>query len=189
MSSAAVRFTSADLAVLPENGNVYEIIEGELLVSRQPSWHHQFVCTRIARFLDEWKDETGLGVVNFAPGVIFADDDDVAPDVVWMSHDALRTALGEDGKLHSAPELAVEVLSPGKANEIRDRETKLKLYSRRGVLEYWVIDWMNHRMEVFRRENAVLKLAATLFPMDDLTSPLFPGFSRRVGTLFYEPRP
>jgi len=52
-------------------------------------------------------------LANTAPGVIFAEDNNVAPDVVWVSRSRLRTALGADSKLHSAPESAVEVLSPG----------------------------------------------------------------------------
>jgi Uma2 family endonuclease len=53
-----------------------------------------------------------------------------------------------DGKLYAAPDLVVEVLSPGRENEERDRETKLTLYSRRGVLEYWIVDRFTRRVEV-----------------------------------------
>ena len=60
------------------------------------------------------------------------------------------------------PPLSGVVLSPGAANEKRDREAKLKLYSRRGVDEYWIVDWRQRRLEVFRREEARLVLAATL---------------------------
>ncbi|WP_414421341.1 Uma2 family endonuclease [Synechococcus sp. W60.1] len=75
-------------------------------------------------------------MANTAPGVIFAEDNNVAPDVVWVSRSRLRTALGADGKLHSAPESAVEVLSPGACNIGQDKQTKLKLYSRLGLQEY-----------------------------------------------------
>ena len=86
--------------------------------------------------LQEWSTQAATGVPNLAPGVIFADDDAVVPDVVWASTARLATALEADGKLHAAPELAVEVLSPGASNERRDREATLKLYSRRSVAEY-----------------------------------------------------
>lgn len=182
----AARLTSADLALLPEDGKCYELIEGELYVSRQPSYEHQYTCTRLCRFLDEWNDEGNSGVVLSAPGLIFADDDDVAPDLVWISHGRFTNALDEAGHLHVAPELVVEVLSPGLANERRDRETKLKLYSRRGVQEYWVVDWMRQRAEVHRREQKALTLAATLYAQDTLAAPLLPGFSRRIGDLFFK---
>ena len=87
----------------------------------------------------------------------------------------MAAIFGPDGKLHAAPELIIEVLSPGAANEKRDREAKLKLYSRRGVEEYWIVDWRQRRIEIFRREQAQLALAATVMESDILTSPLLPG--------------
>ena len=180
----ALRWTSADLAVLPDNGKRYEIIDGELYISRQPHWHHQRTCGKIVAALETWSAHTGAGEANLAPGVIFAEDDDVAPDVVWISQARRATALGADGHLHAAPELVVEILSPGTANERRDREAKLKLYSRRGVLEYWIVDWRAQQVEIYRREALALRLVTTLHPADTLTSPLLPGFACQVATLF-----
>lgn len=183
----AEKFTSADLELMPHDGKRYEIIEGELYVSRQPGFEHQYTCVRLGRFLDEWNDQSGLGVTIAAPGLIFAEDDDVAPDLVWMSHERLLPALDHAGHLHAAPELVVEVLSPGKANEDRDRQAKLKLYSRRGVQEYWIVDWMQRQVEVHRRKRGRLLLAATLYAQDMLTSPLLPGFSCHIAALFFSP--
>ena len=116
--------------------------------------------------------------------MIFADDDDVAPDVVWISRERLAVTLDQTGHLHTAPELVVEVLSPGSANERRDREVKLKLYSRRGVNEYWIVDWQQRKVEVYRRQQMALHLLATLYAIATLTSPLLPGFACPVVTLF-----
>lgn len=63
-----------------------------------------------------------MGIVLIAPGLIFAEDDDVAPDIVWSSRKRLAQAVDAVGHLHAAPELVIEVLSPGKANEYRDRD-------------------------------------------------------------------
>ena len=174
------RFTSADLEAFPDDGKRYEIIDGELYVSKQPHFYHQRVCLNVAFKLEQ----SGSGQASMAPGLIFADDDDVAPDVVWVSSGRLSITLRPDGKLHAAPELIVEVLSPGAANEKRDREAKLKLYSRRGVDEYWIIDWRQRRIEVFRREEARLVLAATLSESDTLKTPLLPAFRCGVVDLF-----
>jgi Uma2 family endonuclease len=181
--STILRWTSADLAVLPDDGKRYEIIDGELYMSRQPHWHHQRTCVKLCAVLEAWSMQTGAGEANLAPGVIFAEDDDVSPDVVWISQARRATALGADGHLHAAPELVVEVLSPGSTNERRDREAKLKLYSRRGVLEYWIVDWRAQQVEVYRREDLALRLVATLYPADTLQSPLLPGFACQVATL------
>jgi len=180
------KLTSADLEVLPEDGKLYELIEGELYVSRQPSWDHQYTCLRLGRFLDEWSDQTGLGVVNAAPGLIFAEDDDVAPDLVWISQSTLSTALGEDRKLHSAPELVIEVLSPGFSNQQRDRQAKLKLYGRRGVQEYWIVNGQEHEVEIYRHDGTSLNFSGTLRIDDLLESPLLPGFSCQVSKLFFQ---
>lgn len=181
----ARKFTSADLLLMPDDGKRYEVIEGELYVSRQPSFDHQYACTQLARFLSDWDEKDTRGVTLYAPGVILADDDDVAPDVVWISRERLAGTLDKAGHLHTAPELVVEVLSPGKANEERDRRAKLKLYSRRGVTEYWIVDWMRRVVEVYRRERDALVLAATLHATDALESPLLPGFSCLVSKLFF----
>jgi Uma2 family endonuclease len=182
--NATLRWTSADLEVMPDNGKRYEIIDGELYVSKSPTFHHQFACGQIHTALNVWSQETGLGMANFGTGVIFADDDDVIPDVVWISGDRLKQILGKDGHFHAAPDLVVEVLSPGGANEKRDRESKLKLYSRRGVLEYWIVDWVFHQITVYRRKGRGLKLHSTLRATDLLTSPVLPGFQIPVRKVF-----
>lgn len=182
--SDALRWTSDDLEVLPDNGKRYEIIDGELYVSKSPTYHHQYACGEIFGHLREWSKETGLGEANSGAGIVFADDDDVIPDVVWTSRKRLDKIVGEDGHFHAAPEIVVEVLSPGSVNEKRDRKTKLKLYSRRGVLEYWIVDWILWEISVYRRKGASLKLQATLHASDKLTSPILPGFSCEVRNIF-----
>jgi Uma2 family endonuclease len=180
--TTSLRWTSRDLEALPDDGKRYEIIEGELHVSRQPHWYHQYVSGRIFAVLQAGCERAGHA--NLAPGLIFAEDDDVAPDVVWISNARLAAALGVDGKLHAAPELVVEVLSPGAPDGHRDRELKRKLYSRRGVLEYWIVDWQLRQITVYRREQAQLALAATLFESDTLETPLLADFSCPVARLF-----
>ena len=180
--TTSLRWTSADLELLPEDGKRYEIVDGELLVSRQPHWYHQYVCGRVFTALET--AGKGIGYANLAPGLMLADDDDAAPDVVWISESTMSAALGPDGKLHAAPELVVEILSPGAPNEQRDREVKLKLYSRRGVSEHWILDWCLRQVEIYRREQAQLRLVATLFESDTLKTPLLPGFSCKVSSLF-----
>jgi len=181
---AAMRWTSHDLDLLPDDGKRYEIVDGELYMSRQPHWHHQFVANQVWELLQQWSRKTKAGMANSAPGVIFAEDDDVAPDVVWISRARLAKAIQPDGKLHAAPELVVEILSPGSINAARDREAKLKLYSRHGILEYWIVNWQERYLEVYRRENAALKLQSTLYEGDMLQSPHLPGFSCQVSQIF-----
>ncbi len=178
-------WTVDDLERLPDDeGKRYEIIDGELYVSTQPSWQHQFVCLQIAGLLQAWSNQTQAGMANFAPGVIYSNDTAVAPDVVWISHERLASALQADGKLHASPELVVEVLSPGSENTRRDRNIKLALYSRRDVKEYWVVNWRERTIEVYRHTNGILTLDTTLNEGDTLETPLFPGLRCQVSQLF-----
>jgi Uma2 family endonuclease len=185
----ARKYVSADLLLMPDDGNRYEIIEGELYVSKLPSAEHQFVCSQLVHYFQAWNEQSGEGVALIAPGLVFSDDDDVAPDVIWVSHERLAGSLDHAGHFTRAPEIVVEVLSPGKRNEHRDRVTKLALYSRRGVLEYWIVDWMQRLVEVYRREGDELKLAATPHADEALESPTLPGFSCQVAKLFFTQPP
>lgn len=184
--TTSLRWTTADLEEFPRplDDTRYEIIDGELYVSTQPSVRHQYSCGRVASALTTWSDENGLGVTLIAPGLVFAEDENVAPDVVWLTHDRLRMALCPDEKLHRAPELVVEVLSPGAKNEHRDRVAKVGLYSRQGVQEYWLPNPLQRQVEVYRRQETDLRLIAVLESSDRLESPLLPLFSLSVRSLF-----
>ena len=185
--STELRFTIHDLELFPQDGCRYEIIDGELYVSSQPHWRHQSTSDQFAFALHAWDNETGQGVVVSAPRVIFASDEAVAPDLIWISRERFDLVVGDDGKFHSAPDLVIEILSPGSENAQRDREIKLKLYSRRGVREYWIVDWPSSTVLVYRRDQAALHLMATLIGDDTLTSPLLPGFTQRVGDICAAP--
>jgi Uma2 family endonuclease len=184
INSPPLRWTTADLDLLPEDDRRYEIIDGELHVTRAPHWKHQNLSVRIGGALEEWSIDTQLGETTVAPGVIFDDADNVIPDVVWASHERLADSLDESGHLTAAPELVIEILSPGERNERRDRDLKLRLYSARGVREYWIISRNPQQIEAYRREAGVLTLAVTFLPGDEITTPLLPGFSYSVDRLF-----
>jgi Uma2 family endonuclease len=186
MTSATnrVHWTTADLALFPDDGKRYEIIDGALIVTRAPRWSHQEVAGRIFAALDAWCQDTKLGRAALGPGIIFTDQDNVIPDVVWASQGRLAVLLDAAEHLTGAPELVVEVLSPGEQNVQRDRQLKLKLYSQQGVQEYWIVDQDLRQIQVYRRDNAVLTLVATLQAIDALTSPLLPNFSCPLARIF-----
>lgn len=156
-----VRWTTADIALFTDDSKRYEIIDSELIVTRAPRWSHQEVTGRIFAALDDWCQDTGLGRAACNPGIIFTDEDTVIPDVVWVSHEHLNLLLDEAEHLTGAPELIVEVLSPGDQNMHRDRQLKRKLYSQQGVQEYWIADTELRQVQVYRRNNAVLTLMIT----------------------------
>ncbi|WP_121971439.1 Uma2 family endonuclease [Leptolyngbya sp. BC1307] len=184
-SAAGVRWTTRDLEVMPQNEWItYEIIDGELFVTRSPHRRHQRIAGKIFSALDAWSEQSGLGEPILSPGVILSDADNVIPDVVWVTKERLAVIEDEAGHLTGVPELLVEVLSSGSQNISRDREAKLKLYSVRGAREYWIVDRFSKQIEVYRRENAQLVLATTLTAEDLLSSSLLPGFRCQVSQFF-----
>lgn len=184
-ANSPVRWTTKDIDALPDNEWIrYEIIDGELLVARSLHHKHQQLAGRIFAALDNWAFSSGQGEASIMPGLIFSDADNVSPDVVWASTERLAEIQDEAGHFQGAPELVVEVLSPGKANEDRDRSAKLKLYSIQGVHEYWIVDRTAQRIEIYRREQAQLTLTTTLLAQDSITSGLLPGFECEVARLF-----
>lgn len=182
---ANVRWTVRDLEVLPQNEwTTYEIIDGELFVTRSPHMDHQEVGGNLYAFLRSWSLQTELGKAIFGPGIVLSDADNVIPDVVWVSKKRLSLIADESGHLTKMPELVIEVLSAGADNIRRDREAKLKFYSVQGVQEYWIADRFTQQIEVYRREEGKLSLAMTLISNDTLTSPLLPAFACPLAQVF-----
>ena len=179
-----VRWTTADIDLMPDNGTRYEVVEGELLMTRAPDLRHQDVCGRFYLALMNWSLEHRFGRAIFGPGLVFDEDNAVIPDVIWISTERLASLMDEAGHLTGAPELVIEVLSSGSGNEQRDRELKRKLYTLRGVQEYWIADWRLRQIEVYQRERGQLRLQATLLTADELTTPLLTGFTCPITRLF-----
>ncbi|MEL6247015.1 MAG: Uma2 family endonuclease [Cyanobacteria bacterium J06627_15] len=179
-----LNWTVEDLEGLPENGNRYEIIDGDLHTTRIPHWNHQVVAGHAYAELLSWSIATGWGEPAMTPGVIFSPIDAVIPDVVWASMAKLDALLDDTGHLTGAPELVIEVLSQAQKDKDRDRKIKLKLYANGGVLEYWIFDRELRLIEVYRREEGRLVKAMTLYSEDTLTSPILPGFACVIGSLF-----
>ena len=183
------RYTTADLDRLDlPDGWRAEIIDGELYVSKAPSWEHQAVVVSILALLGRWADrQPHLGRVNTGIGVLYADDDNVIPDVVWISHARLDRGLDAAGHLlATGPELAIEVVSPGKENARRDYDLKLALYSRRDALEYWIVDPGARTVHLYGRAYLLspLRLVKIVGDQNWLTSNVLEGFAVRVADLW-----
>src|SRR2546428_7343039 len=179
-----MKFVASDLLSMPDDHKRYEVIDGELHVHDPTHYRHQYVCGRLASALSGWSQRTGLGEANIAVGLILDDYNSVAPDVVWLSRERLLESVGEDGWLHLAPELIAEILLPGDLHAQRDYQIKRELYSRFGVQEYWVISWQQQQTDIYRQTNGELRWFRTLQSEDTIESPMLPGFSCRVKSLF-----
>jgi Uma2 family endonuclease len=130
-------WTADDWELLPDDGNIYEIIEGVLYVSKSPTTFHQWVSIQLAVRMGGQVHEKGLGFAFFAPtGVFMPGCEPVQPDflIVKMTNkDIIR-----DRRVYGVPDLIVEILSPG--NREYDLDVKLTTYADAGVPEYVIID-------------------------------------------------
>jgi hypothetical protein len=89
-TTSELRLTNADLEAMPEDGNRYEVIDGELYVSSAPGFLHQTVLTNIVGAFLDYLREHPIGRVVPGVGVIFDDYDGVIPDLVFATHERIR---------------------------------------------------------------------------------------------------
>jgi Uma2 family endonuclease len=130
-------WTVEDLHDLPEDGNRYEVIDGELFVTPAPSLRHQEAIAELHVILRDYLSLERVGHAFFAPvDVVFSSTRAVQPDVLVIPLiGGRRPERFEDvGRLL----LAIEVLSPSTARA--DRVAKRTLFRDEGVDEYWIVD-------------------------------------------------
>lgn len=179
----ATRLTYDDYVKLPDDGNRYEIIDGELFVNPAPAPRHQTIVLNIASSFRAYFRQHGGGVVFVSPiDVLLAEGNVVQPDVIVIT-DRRMGILGAKN-VQGAPDLAVEVLSDGSRR--LDEITKRKLYERGGVDEYWIVDPELELVKIYRRTGAELARVAEISTEtgETITVPLLPGFELPINDVF-----
>jgi len=178
--ASRVLFSYEDLLQTPDDGKHYEILEGELVVSPSPRPQHQRASGNGYILLHQ-AEEAGYGEAYYAPLDVVFDDHNVAePDLIFIRTDRLH--IIHDVNVQGAPDLLVEVLSPGGRD--RDLGVKLRMYAHFGVPYYWVFDPEAQIVRVYELENGQYGKPRLLEGDDLLSCPLFPEFSIPVHQLF-----
>src|SRR5215213_6871119 len=177
-----IRYTVDDLELMPEDTNRYELIGGEILVSRAPHLDHQRTVTNFIIVFSDYLKKNPIGEIFSTPGVIFNEEDAVIPDLVFAMNETItrlvpKTGEKFDGKFIGAPELLIEILSYGKQDVERDRVIKRKLYGKYGVQEYWVVDGMFKTIEVYRLTEQGLDRIKRFEVHEIIETPLLPDFA------------
>jgi Uma2 family endonuclease len=181
----SLRFTYEDYARLPDDRR-YEVIDGELFLTPAPTPFHQIVKGRIERLLEEHVEEQALGIVLDAPcDVVLSRFDVLQPDIFFISSERLAV-IGEK-YISDAPDLVVEVLSPGTRK--RDRILKARRYARFGVGEMWIADPDKKTIEVYVNTGKSFRRDALYAGDDVLRSPMLPGLQIPLARVFSEIRP
>jgi Uma2 family endonuclease len=171
--------TIEDLDACPDDGNRYELIGGELLVSRAPGIPHQRVLHNLQFQFGLYLSENPIGILVPGVGAIFSQHDAVIPDLVFVLNEHWDSVTTETA-LKGPPDLAIEILSPGAENRRRDLFLKRQLYAKYGVAEYWLVDPKGRSIHVYRRSGGKLEAITTLVDGDRITSPLLPEFQSLV---------
>lgn len=135
MAATTRRWTRADLARLPDDGNIYEIIDGELLVTPAPRPAHEMIVEELGHALDEYCRRTGIGRASHSRPAMVTPDSEVEPDIVVRERMVPPPERWDDAPL---PMLVVEVLS--ESSRRNDLIKKRRFYLDSGVPEYWIVD-------------------------------------------------
>lgn len=155
MPHAAEHWTAEMVRALPNDGNRYELVSGQLLVTPAPAPRHQVAAAALYDRLAPFLREHRLGTILWSPADISLGEDEVLQPDLFV----FRTLAGGPprawGEISSLM-LAIEILSPG--TERRDRTVKRRRYQRAGTPEYWVVDLDHDAVERWRPDAAAAEI-------------------------------
>src|ERR1035438_3937363 len=148
MVTKTAGWTADDLDLLPDDGNRYEVVEGELFVTPAPLLPHQAVSAGLHARLHAFVRAQRVGWAFYAPGDVHVNSRSrVLPDIFVVPRTTMR--MPKSWKDAPTPILVVEILSDSTAR--RDLGAKRRLYHRAGVAEYWIVDWEERNVRVIRQ--------------------------------------
>ena len=158
MPAHQTEWTAEMVKALPDDGKRYEVLDGELFVSPAPGMNHQRVVFLLARILDHYVREHGLGEVFIAPtDVEFSPKRLLQPDVFVIPPTPGRRPqkFAEVGRLL----LAAEGLLPATARAVRTKKRDILRDER--VPEYWIVDADGRVFERWTPDNSRPEVLST----------------------------
>ena len=183
-SGPAVKLTYDDFVLFPDDGQRHELIDGCHYVTPSPNVRHQVISGRLFALIWAYLDADPIGYVFHAPlDVVLSNVDVVEPDILYVSN-ARAGAILTPAHASGAPDLVVEIASPGTRR--RDETIKRRLYERDGVTEYWVVDADIDVVRVYRRQGEVFgrPMELTRENSDVLSTPLLSGLDLPLERIF-----
>ena len=172
-------WTYAEYATLGDD-IIFEIINGRAFKVPTPDLFHQRFLGNLLVLLSRHIETHKLGEVLVAPIDVVLDPKNVVqPDLVYIS--TANTHLLEPRGIMGAPDLVVEIISPGSLR--RDRYDKRELYARFGVKEFWLADVANRSLEVVTLQNEIYQLSSCATGEGKIRSIILPGFELDLAQL------
>ena len=157
MATVTKQWTLEEVHSLPDDGNKYELVRGELFVTPPPTDPHETIGALLTRLIDPFVEQHRLGLVYHPRAVMRFQGSEVEPDLMVRQMHSSAEAKWDDAPI---PILIVEVLSPGTRR--RDQVQKRSLYMDTGVAEYWMIDAERRAIVVVRPECEDLLVRDTM---------------------------
>ena len=159
---------------------IEEVVDGEIRTMPPNKWKHTVIVANLRDALVAQLDRREVQVVDSSFGLVIrkAPLTSRAPDVAVFIKSRL---VEQDGYIHSAPQLVVEVLSPG--NTRRERERKLADYASLGVPEMWVVSPEARTVEALYLESGFLRSAQVL-TLGVLEPRQFPGVQIQIAGIW-----
>jgi Uma2 family endonuclease len=148
-SGAPMEWTYAEYARLPDDGNRYEVTDGEVCVTPAPGPRHQRIAAKLFMLLHAYVQKQHVGEMLWDVDLLFVNGQFLRPDMVFVPTNAQPGVT--DRGVESVPGLVVEVLSPHSSKI--DRVLKPPRYRDFGVPEYWVVDPHAKSIEAYRLQE------------------------------------
>ena len=168
----------ADYFTLPDEPRC-ELLRGLLVVTPAPRFGHQLAQTILAELLLRYARSIGGRAVTSPIDVELADDTIVQPDLLLLTPERLDRIAGH---VRGAPDLLVEIVSPGSAR--RDRVLKLGLYRETDLREYWIVDPTERSVDFLALRSATFEPISA--PDGHYRSPTFPGLDFDLAAVWRE---
>jgi Uma2 family endonuclease len=184
MATAADRamLTYEHYLELPNDGNRYEIIHGELYVSPAPSTKHQRVSFRLSLVVGNHVEAGDLGEVYTAPfDLLLANGAVVQPDLLFVAKD--RLGIITDANVQGPPDLVIEIISPSSTKT--DQDTKRQLYEEYRVKNYWIFEPLERWVRAYALSaDGLYELVAEAQGDETFTAPPFPDLTIRLADVW-----
>ena len=173
-------YTASDYFDLPESAP-FELINGKLIFMASPRNKHQKLSFELTLLLGNYIKKHKLGELMVAPSDVHFDDKNVVqPDLYFVCIE--RAEILESDPTKEAPDMTVEILSDG--TKADDYKRKMQLYAKFGVLEYWIIDIKQQKVEVYENQKQEMVLVQKAFAGGKISSKVIKGFVLELNDIF-----
>ena len=180
LAAGRKRYTYEDYCRLPE-GSPYQLIGGELVMTPSPTPYHQMVSIKLELQMAGFVLDKGLGIVLDAPVDVYLDEEETyQPDIIFIA--SSRLDIIEEKRIKGAPDLVVEILSPGTG--YYDLRSKYKVYEKSGVREYWIVDPQQKSVQVFCLRDGKFVLDQEAEQQGTVRSRVIAGLEVQVESIF-----